>query len=115
MQLSIAMRLALMVVDQEGMVLASSAMALRSFQPPESDPPLNFSLPFISIGDLDIDPREAQVALQAHRATFDLLATDHNMLGYSGIDLFCEAKTVRSSLPVAFASGYVTSESDIGQ
>ena len=37
--------LALMVVDEEGLVLASNAMALRLFQPLESDPPLNFLLP----------------------------------------------------------------------
>jgi len=39
--------LALMVVDEEGLVLASNAMALRLFQPAESDPPLNFLLPFV--------------------------------------------------------------------
>ena len=39
--------LALMVVDEEGLVMASNAMALRLFQPQESDPPLNFLLPFV--------------------------------------------------------------------
>ena len=39
--------LALMVVDEEGLVLASNAMALRLFQPLESDAPLNFLLPFV--------------------------------------------------------------------
>lgn len=39
--------LALMVVDEEGLVMASNAMALRLFQPLESDPPLNFLLPFV--------------------------------------------------------------------
>jgi len=34
-----------MVVDEEGLVLASNAMALRLFQPRETDPPLNFSAP----------------------------------------------------------------------
>lgn len=45
--------LALMVVDEEGLVLASNAMALRLFQPQESDPPLNFLLPFVSAGHTD--------------------------------------------------------------
>jgi two-component system, cell cycle sensor histidine kinase and response regulator CckA len=39
--------LALMVVDEEGLVMASNAMALRLFQPLESDAPLNFLLPFV--------------------------------------------------------------------
>ena len=39
--------LALMVVDEEGLVMASNAMALRLFQPLESDPALNFLLPFV--------------------------------------------------------------------
>jgi PAS domain-containing protein len=39
--------LALMVVDEEGMVMASNAMALKLFQPLENDPPLNFLLPFV--------------------------------------------------------------------
>src|SRR3990167_5891003 len=45
--------LALMVVDEEGLVLASNAMALRHFQPLENDPPLNFLLPFISAQHTD--------------------------------------------------------------
>ncbi|MBL8335781.1 MAG: response regulator [Rhodoferax sp.] len=40
--------LALMVVDEHGMVLESNAMALRLFRPRESDPPLNFLLPLVS-------------------------------------------------------------------
>jgi two-component system, cell cycle sensor histidine kinase and response regulator CckA len=39
--------LALMVVDEEGLVMASNAMALRLFQPLETDAPLNFLLPFV--------------------------------------------------------------------
>ena len=46
--------LALMVVDEEGLVLASNAMALRLFQPLESDPPLNFLLPFVSDEHTDV-------------------------------------------------------------
>ena len=40
--------LALMVVDEHGMVLESNAMALRLFRPSEADPPLNFLLPLVS-------------------------------------------------------------------
>ena len=40
--------LALMVVDEHGMVLESNAMALRLFRPREADPPLNFLLPLVS-------------------------------------------------------------------
>ncbi len=46
--------LALMVVDEEGLVLASNAMALRFFQPLESDPPLNFLLPFVGPEHTDL-------------------------------------------------------------
>lgn len=56
------------------------------------------------------DPREAQAALQANAAAFDLLVTDYNMPGFSGIDLLREAKAIRPDLPVALASGYVTPE-----
>ena len=37
--------LALMVVDEEGLVMASNAMALRLFQPLENDPPCIFCFP----------------------------------------------------------------------
>jgi two-component system, cell cycle sensor histidine kinase and response regulator CckA len=46
--------LALMVVDEDGLVLASNAMALRLFQPTESDPPLNFLLPFVDAEHTDL-------------------------------------------------------------
>ena len=46
--------LALMVVDEEGLVLASNAMALRLLQPRESDPPLNFLLPFVGNEHTDV-------------------------------------------------------------
>jgi two-component system, cell cycle sensor histidine kinase and response regulator CckA len=40
--------LALMVVDEQGMVLESNAMALRLFRPRESDAPLTYILPLVS-------------------------------------------------------------------
>ena len=45
--------LALMVVDEHGLVLESNAMALRLFRPMEQDPPLNFLLPLVDPGHSD--------------------------------------------------------------
>nr|WP_229722955.1 ATP-binding protein [Xylophilus rhododendri] len=56
------------------------------------------------------DPRQAEAALRADPQAFDLLVTDYNMPGYSGLDLAREARLIRADLPVALASGYVTSE-----
>lgn len=56
------------------------------------------------------DPRQAVVALKAHPLDFDLLVTDYNMPGYSGVELLREARLIRPELPVALASGYVTPE-----
>jgi CheY-like chemotaxis protein len=56
------------------------------------------------------DAHEAQAALQAEPYAYDLLVTDYNMPGYSGLDLLRQAKMIRPDLPVALASGYVTPE-----
>ena len=40
----------------------------------------------------------------------DLLVTDYNMPGFSGVDLLREVRQIRPELPVALASGYVTAE-----
>ncbi len=56
------------------------------------------------------DPHLAAAALRENPQNYDLLVTDYNMPGYSGVDLLREAKTIRSGLPVALASGYVTAE-----
>ncbi|MBX9816793.1 MAG: response regulator [Burkholderiaceae bacterium] len=56
------------------------------------------------------DPHEALVALKTGAAGYDLLVTDYNMPGFSGVDLLREAKLLRADLPVALASGYVTPE-----
>lgn len=45
--------LALMVVDENGLVLESNAMALRVFRPMEHDPPLNFLLPLVRAEHVD--------------------------------------------------------------
>jgi CheY-like chemotaxis protein len=56
------------------------------------------------------DPREALAALKTQSDQYDLLVTDYNMPGFSGVDLLREAKALRAELPVALASGYVTPE-----
>ena len=56
------------------------------------------------------DPRSALAALRAQPASFDLLVTDYNMPGYSGVELLTEAQQIRPDLPMALASGYVTPE-----
>ena len=56
------------------------------------------------------DPHEALAALQAHAQDYDILVTDYNMPGFSGIDLLRQVKLIRADLPVALASGYVTPE-----
>jgi PAS domain S-box-containing protein len=56
------------------------------------------------------DPHEAARALRANPMACDLLVTDYNMPGYSGVDLLREVRQIRADLPVALASGYVTTE-----
>ena len=56
------------------------------------------------------NPRAALEALKSNPDNFDILVTDYNMPGFSGIELLHEAKAVRPNLPVALASGYVTAE-----
>lgn len=56
------------------------------------------------------DPRQALAALQLDTDSCDLLVTDYNMPGYSGVDLLRDAMALRPDLPVALASGYVTPE-----
>ncbi len=56
------------------------------------------------------EPLEALQALAAAAQDYDLLVTDYNMPGYSGVELLRAAKALRADLPVALASGYVTPE-----
>ena len=56
------------------------------------------------------DPHAAADALRAAPHDYHLLVTDYNMPGYSGVDLLLEVRTIRPDLPVALASGHVTTE-----
>ena len=56
------------------------------------------------------DPHQACTALRANPQDYDLVVTDYNMPGYCGVDLLREARAIRPDLPVALASGYVTTE-----
>ncbi|QXZ11071.1 response regulator [Comamonas sp. Y33R10-2] len=57
-----------------------------------------------------IDPHEAIQALQAAPYEYDLIVTDYNMPGFSGVDLLKQALQINPNLPIALASGYVTAE-----
>ena len=56
------------------------------------------------------DPHAATAALAAAPARYDLLVTDYNMPGFSGVELLTAVRAIRADLPVALASGYVTGE-----
>jgi len=56
------------------------------------------------------DPLVAVAALRAQPLAFDLLVTDYNMPGYSGLEVLKEARLIRAEMPVAMASGYITQE-----
>ena len=56
------------------------------------------------------DPLQALALLRSGSNACDLLVTDYNMPGYSGVDLLREVKALLPNLPVALASGYVTPE-----
>ena len=53
------------------------------------------------------DQREALAALRANPAAFDLVVTDYNMPGMSGLDVAREVRAIRPDLPLAIASGFI--------
>ena len=54
------------------------------------------------------DPRAALRALQADPQSADLVVTDFNMPGCSGLDVAREAAVLRPGLPVILSSGYLS-------
>jgi CheY-like chemotaxis protein/two-component sensor histidine kinase len=60
--------------------------------------------------DTFTNPRQAIASLRSDSSVCDLLVTDYNMPGYSGVELLRDVKALRPDLPVALASGYVTPE-----
>ena len=56
------------------------------------------------------DPRQVIAALHAGAETFDLVVTDFNMPGLSGLDLARELARIRPGLPVVISSGYVSED-----
>lgn len=56
------------------------------------------------------NPQLAMAALRENPMDYDLLVTDYNMPGISGVAVLREASSIRADLPMALASGYVTPE-----
>jgi PAS domain S-box-containing protein len=53
---------------------------------------------------------QALAAFKTDPSAFDLLVTDYNMPGASGLDVAREMRRLRPDLPIALASGFVTDE-----
>jgi len=54
------------------------------------------------------DPQAALAALRQDPAQCDVLVTDFNMPGFSGVDLLRAARAICPETPMALASGHVT-------
>jgi PAS domain S-box-containing protein len=56
------------------------------------------------------DPKAALATLARDPEAIDVLITDYNMPGMSGLDVARQAKSIRTALPLILCSGYVTPE-----
>jgi CheY-like chemotaxis protein len=56
------------------------------------------------------DAREALALVRSQPDAFDLVVTDYNMPGLSGLEVARALREIRADLPVALASGYITEE-----
>jgi CheY-like chemotaxis protein len=56
------------------------------------------------------NPAKALAALREAPSAFDLLVSDYNMPGLTGLDVARTARQIRADLPVAIASGFITDE-----
>jgi len=54
-----------------------------------------------------VDPGAALAELRADPQGFDLVVTDYNMPGMSGLEVARAVRAIRAELPVAVASGYI--------
>jgi len=54
-----------------------------------------------------IDQHEALAAIRKNPTAFDLVVTDYNMPGLSGLDVAREIQAIRADLSVAVASGFI--------
>jgi signal transduction histidine kinase/ActR/RegA family two-component response regulator len=57
-----------------------------------------------------VDARAGLAALKADPGRFELVVSDYNMPGMSGIDVSREVRAIRPDLPVALISGLITNE-----
>jgi CheY-like chemotaxis protein len=56
------------------------------------------------------DGRDAVKAVQAQADAFDIVVTDFNMPGLSGLDVAQALQTLRPSMPVVLSTGYITED-----
>jgi PAS domain S-box-containing protein len=56
------------------------------------------------------DPRDALAALRARPGEYDIVVTDYNMPGLSGLDVANELARIRPGLPIVISSGYITED-----
>ena len=56
------------------------------------------------------NPRDALAAVKARSDQFDVVVTDHDMPGMSGLDLAREVARIRPDLPILLSSGWVSDE-----